>query len=210
MSPVNPGLRLSAPRLDPPPETIAISTPSGPVVGILDSHVPSAPYFSITGLPFAEPPHPLQPAVPRSLWTAPLECFSPGLAVPQKESTGLGKILGVIIPEGADIGKSGPDCLNLNILAPSPPSLLSKAPVQIWLHGGSNVMCSNKGDFGGFSNTASSTFVSRGLVCVSLNYRTGMHGFLHIKETGATNLALRDVILGLEWVRDHSKFHPNP
>ena len=61
----------------------------------------------------------------------------------------------------------------------------------------------------GFSNTASSAFVGRGVVCVALNYRVGLHGFLH--TDGATNLALRDVILGLEWVRDHvSAFGGDP
>ena len=39
------------------------------------------------------------------------------------------------------------------------------------------------------------------MVCVSLNYRLGLHGFLHIPERGITNLALRDLLCGLQWVQ---------
>jgi carboxylesterase type B len=78
---------------------------------------------------------------------------------------------------------------------------LTKLPVMVWIHGGSYTMCSNKGDFPGFSNTASGTFVRRGVVCVSLNYRVAAHGFLHVPDAGITNLALRDLICGLEWVQ---------
>jgi len=122
-----------------------------------------------------------------------------------------GKILGVEISH--DIGASGDDCLNLNILTPhsSTPMPPTSLPVMVWIHGGSNVMCSNKGDFGGFSNTASSTFVSRGVVCVSINYRVALHGFLHLPDHNITNLALRDIILSLTWVRDNiSSFNGDP
>lgn len=134
-----------------------------------------------------------------------MDCFHYGDACPQKGTTGLDSTLGVKPSWSSedDIGQmGGPDCLNLAVLTPLDAIRAgNKLPVMVWIHGGSNVMCSNKGDFAGFSPTACAAFVERGIVCVSLNYRLALFGFLHLAEKGITNLALRDLICGLQYVK---------
>eukprot|EP00037_Helgoeca_nana_P028324 m.332674 g.332674 ORF g.332674 m.332674 type:complete len:449 (-) comp27730_c0_seq3:3490-4836(-) len=201
-----PGARMNTQSATPSSDaqTIKVQTPAGTVRGLVTGDGTAA-WASFCGVPFAEVTRPLRPPSPRSAWEGELDCFAYGDACPQKESTGLGKLLGVNVPAGVDVGRVGDDCLNLNILTPMTSSVatagLTKLPVMVWIHGGSNTMCSNKGDFPGFSNTASGTFVRRGVVCVSLNYRVAAHGFLHVPDAGITNLALRDLICGLEWVQ---------
>jgi para-nitrobenzyl esterase len=166
--------------------------------------------IAFNGIPFANVTKPLQNPAPKDVWKGELDCFAYGDACPQNESTGLGKILRVDVPKGADTGVSSDDCLNLNVLTPTL-STSSLLPVMVWIHGGSNVMGSNKGDFCGWSNTATGVLVRRGVVCVSLNYRVGAHGFLHLPEHGITNLALRDIICGLQWVQSEvSAFGGDP
>ena len=56
------------------------------------------------------------------------------------------------------------------------------------------------------------------MIVVSLNYRVGPYGFLWGEEVeegvGKGNAGIRDVVMGLEWVRDHitdvSQLHPHP
>ena len=39
------------------------------------------------------------------------------------------------------------------------------------------------------------------VVCVSVNYRLAMHGHMHLPKQKVTNLALRDLIASLEWIK---------
>jgi carboxylesterase type B len=75
----------------------------------------------------------------------------------------------------------------------------SPLPVLVWIHGGSNANGSNS-QLGHLQPM--DDFSREGLVCVSLNYRLGIHGFLHLPTQGVTNLAIRDLCAGLRWVRD--------
>src|SRR5699024_5383340 len=47
-----------------------------------------------------------------------------------------------------------------------------------------------------------STFARDGVVCVTLNYRLSMEGFLYTGDEHS-NLGLRDQIAALQWVRDN-------
>ncbi len=96
------------------------------------------------------------------------------------------------------------DCLFLNVVRPSaePPSRRPR-PVMVWLHGGA------------YALGASSQLIYRGdelatsgdVVLVTLNYRLGALGFLDLRSAGDeeadSNVALRDVLLALHWVRDN-------
>ncbi|WP_037603663.1 carboxylesterase/lipase family protein [Streptacidiphilus rugosus] len=110
-----------------------------------------------------------------------------------------------LIPE---IDIPGDDCLNLNVWTPDPAARL---PVMVWLHGGA--FANGSGSVPGYDGTA---FARDGVVLVTLNYRLGAEGFLHLAEsdsdapaadarggTGAANLGLLDQIAALEWVRDN-------
>jgi para-nitrobenzyl esterase len=87
----------------------------------------------------------------------------------------------------------GPDYLTLNIYAPE--SETAGRPVMVFIHGGSFVAGSKDApvyDGGAFARD--------GVVCVVINYRLGIEGFLPI-EGAPTNLGLRDMIAALQWIR---------
>src|SRR5262245_50176429 len=74
-----------------------------------------------------------------------------------------------LIPE-VDI--PGDDFLNLNVWTPDPAGRL---PVMVWIHGGA--FSNGSGSVPGYDGTA---FARDGVVMVSLNYRLGAQGFLHL------------------------------
>ena len=94
---------------------------------------------------------------------------------------------------------SSEDCLFLNIWSRGPGG--PPRPVLVWVHGGS------------FLNGAGSdplydgrTFAARGdVVVVTVNYRLGPLGFLHLGGDGGAddNAGLRDIVAALAWVRDN-------
>ena len=102
------------------------------------------------------------------------------------------------------------DCLYVNIQTPAE-SPKEKLPVLVWIHGG--------GFITGDANSNDGTqFAKKGIVFVSLSYRTGALGFLSLPELSAENergisgnYGLLDMIMGLEWVRDNiAKFGGDP
>lgn len=97
---------------------------------------------------------------------------------------------------------SSEDCLSLNVWAPSG---AEKAPVIVWIHGGSLRI-------GGAAQPMyeATAYAERGIVFVSINYRLGVLGWLAHPELVAEdpdglagNYGLRDQIAALEWVRDN-------
>ncbi|MFI1766594.1 carboxylesterase/lipase family protein [Streptomyces sp. NPDC020800] len=91
----------------------------------------------------------------------------------------------------------GDDFLNLNVWTPDPAARL---PVMVWIHGGA--FTNGSGALTGYDGTA---FARDGVVLVTLNYRLGAEGFLHLGpgDTGRANLGLLDQIAALTWVRDN-------
>lgn len=94
---------------------------------------------------------------------------------------------------GADQSQ-GDDFLVLNIWAPAN---ANGAPVMVFIHGGAFT-----GGAGAADVYDGAAFARAGVVCVTINYRLGIEGFLPI--TGApTNLGLRDQLFALKWVQDN-------
>lgn len=100
------------------------------------------------------------------------------------------------------------DCLNLNIWAPgqSPDGTRPhNLPVMVWIFGG--------GFTAGSGNTNlynGESLAGHDVIVVTINYRLGALGWLHIpgaEDDGGRpltgNLGFSDQILALEWVRDH-------
>lgn len=88
----------------------------------------------------------------------------------------------------------GDDFLVLNVWTPSN---AAGAPVMVFIHGGAFTGGAGAADV--YDGTA---FARAGIVCVTINYRLGIEGFLPI--AGApTNLGLRDQISALRWVQDN-------
>lgn len=91
--------------------------------------------------------------------------------------------------------EKGDDYLNANIWAPAN---AEAAPVMVFVHGGAFIAGSNRA-----STYDGATFARDGVVCLSVNYRMGVEGFLPIPGA-PTNLGLHDLIQALRWVRENS------
>jgi len=178
--------------------TKKVRTSKGTVVGFQPTLDAACVHFR--GVPFAATTggeNKWRPPQPREAWgTQDLECFRFGAASQQNMKKSMGGLLGASVAE--DVGVVGDDCLNLNITAPKDTSN-GLLPVLVWVHGGANANGSNAQLGHVFP---SDEFAEKGLVCVSINYRLAMHGFLHLPTQGVTNLALRDLIAGLSWVQE--------
>ena len=85
------------------------------------------------------------------------------------------------------------DCLYLNVYAPASPG---PHPVLVWIHGGGGVM-------GAPHQFDASAYARRGVVVVTIAYRLGVLGMLHLPGVADSNLSLRDQVAALEWVRDN-------
>ena len=106
-------------------------------------------------------------------------------------------------PDDQVPGGIGEDCLRLTIWTPGLDD--ARRPVLFWIHGGGWIYeDANYADYDG------EALAARGdVVVVSVDYRLGAFGFLHLEEIAGSEYAtsgtvgLQDQIAGLEWVRDH-------
>ena len=96
------------------------------------------------------------------------------------------------------------DCLFLNVWRPADRTGES-LPVMVWIHGGAYALGSGSQPL----YDATSLAATHGIVVVTINYRLGALGFLDLTAFSSDetpfdgNLALRDILLALEWVRDN-------
>lgn len=174
-----------------------VSTASGLVSGVDKGDVS---YF--LGVPYAAPPvGALRFALPQapakwdgvrdaSAWGPVAPQFVPSDAEMEKVLPGLD--LKPLI--GGDM-TFGDDFLLANIWKPS--GDVSGAPVMMFIHGGAFTGGAGSADV--YDGTA---FARAGIVCVTINYRLGVEGFLPIPGA-PTNLGLRDQLFALWWVRDN-------
>ncbi len=145
------------------------------------------------GIRYAEPP------MGEFRWRAPVpavdaegvvDALEFGPACPQPRSPA------VPMPEGIRFDE---DCLSLNVWAPEGHG--DPLPVMVWLHGGAYLYGT-----GAQSVYGGAELAVDGVVVVTLNYRLGALGFLELTRCGEPgefdgNLALRDVLLALQWVQ---------
>ena len=146
--------------------------------------------LSFRGMPYAAPPVAalrFQPPQPPARWDGERDASEFGPTAPQAGSGALGDLLpNVVIP--------GDDYLNLNVWTPG---LDGRAPVMVFIHGGS--FTSGSGAVSIYDGTR---FARDGVVLVTINYRLGVDGFLWFGD-GVPNLGLLDQVAALEWVRDN-------
>ncbi len=134
------------------------------------------------GVPYAEPPvGELRFRAPRPVphWAGVRDATKWAPRAPQPELTGR-RFTG------------DEDCLYLNVYAPAEPG---SYPVLVWIHGGGGVM-------GAPHQFDASAYARRGVVVVTVAYRLGVLGMLHLPGVADSNLSLRDQVAALEWVRD--------
>jgi para-nitrobenzyl esterase len=113
----------------------------------------------------------------------------------------------VLVPEWTSLNRREPmgeDCLNLNLWTPSA-TRGGKRPVMVWLHGGGYASGSpNMVPYDG-ANLAR----THDVVVVGLTHRLNVFGFAYLADLGgerfaeASNAGMKDIILGLEWIRDN-------
>ena len=143
------------------------------------------------GVPYAAPitrdnrfeaPEPVAP------WLGVREVTTLGHVCPQLPTYGP---VGTAATSGLEWGN---DFLTLNIRTPT---LDGKAPVLVWIHGGGYAV-------GSANETVlqSGAFAASGIVEVTVNYRLGALGFLHIPGK-PDNRGLLDQIAALRWVHDN-------
>jgi para-nitrobenzyl esterase len=136
------------------------------------------------GVPYAEPPvGELRFRAPRPVrpWSGERDATKWAARAPQPELTGRGFT-------------GDEDCLYLNVYAPASPG---SYPVLVWIHGGGGVL-------GAPHQFDGSAFARRGVVVVTVAYRLGVLGMLHLPGVADSNLSLRDQVAALEWVRGNA------
>jgi para-nitrobenzyl esterase len=155
------------------------------------------PVSSFLGIRYAEPPtgqRRFRPPVPVSPGPGALDGTAPGPAAPQNPESPA--------PPGAKprIWSEG-GCLNLNIWTPATDG--PARPVMVWIHGGAYLSgSSSDGMYDGARLAAAGD-----AVVVTINYRLGALGFLHLADLlepgyeDSSNLALLDQLEALRWVR---------
>ena len=171
-------------------DRVQVALADGVVEGVADGGVKR--FFS---LPYAAPvtqERRFREPQPVERWPGVRDASRRGPCAPQNPSVqaeiDTDALMGVAGPEG-------PDYLTLNVFAPAEPA--GPAPVMVFVHGGSFVAGSK--DAPVYDGSA---FARDGVVCVVINYRLGIEGFVPAKGA-PTNLGLRDMIAALQWVRDN-------
>src|SRR5260221_6939615 len=164
-----------------------INTSSGSVRGSVAGNV-----LSFKGIPYAEPPfgrRRFRPPEPVKPCHGICDALTYGPTAPKPPYF---PPFDAILPEPAIPGE---ECLNLNIWTPVTGD--AKLPVLVWIHGGA---------FSNGSNAVSaydgSSFARDGVICVSINYRLGVDGFLFLGD-GISNLGILDQLLALKWVHEN-------
>ncbi|KAK5168276.1 uncharacterized protein LTR77_006845 [Saxophila tyrrhenica] len=97
------------------------------------------------------------------------------------------------------------NCLSINIVRPS--ECQGKLPVMFWIHGGSyQVGTSGLSYYNLTYIVQRSVEIGKPMIAASINYRKGGWGNMYsieIQGSGNTNLALRDMRMGLAWVQEN-------
>src|SRR5499427_755085 len=174
-----------------------VETSAGKIRGLVVDRVQA-----FKGVPFGAstagarrflPPVKVQP------WTGVRDAFEIGLRCPIVDS--------VLVPEWTSLNlrePQGEDCLNLSLWTPGA-TKGGKRPVMVWLHGGGYSAGSpNMVPYDG-ANLAR----KHDVVVVRVTHRLNVFGFAYLAElggeqfAGASNVGMKDVILGLEWIRDN-------
>lgn len=154
------------------------------------------------GVPYAAPPvgqNRFKEPRPVTPWAGERDATQAGDCAPHRIKAFPAIDLAPLVGHGGDDGE---DYLTLNIWAPED---ASGRPVMVFIHGGGFVIGSKDAPV-----HDGSAFARSGVVCVAVNYRLGIDGFLPIPGA-PTNLGLRDMIFALQWVqRNIAEFGGDP
>lgn len=184
--------RRGAPRSTVP----IVRTEAGDVRGLVDGGL-----LRFLGVPYAAPPVGdlrLRPPRPVEPWTGVLDATVAPTLAPQQGTT----------------DPRAEDCLRLTVTTPSiaaDASADGAFPVVVWLHGGAFVAGAAEDD-----STRPHALARAGAVVVSVSYRLGALGWLHLghlseEDADSGNLGLLDQAAALRWVgRNIAAFGGDP
>jgi para-nitrobenzyl esterase len=135
---------------------------------------------------------------PAAAWAGVRDALQPGPAAPQTGGPAAALL-------GLEVERTDESCLTLDVWTPGPGG--TPRPVLVWLHGGGFTTGS-----GALPVYDGDTLARAGdVVVVTLNYRLGALGFLHLPELAdaegdaTANFGLLDQIAALEWVRANAE-----
>ena len=173
-----------------------VETGAGRVRGLLVDRVQTfkaIPYgASTTGARRFLPPVKVTP------WTGVRDAFAFGSRSPQ--------VPAAFVPEWQPLTGTEPmseDCLHLNVWTPA--AARGRRPVMVWLHGGGYT----GGSPAALPYDGANLARRHDVVVVSITHRLNVFGFIYLAELGgerfadASNAGQKDIIAGLEWVRDN-------
>ncbi|MDQ1033992.1 para-nitrobenzyl esterase [Streptomyces sp. V3I8] len=166
---------------------VTVATRDGSLLGAVNGDI-----AVFKGIPYAAPPvgpNRFRPPRPVEPWDGVRDALAYGPTVPKGPYP---SPFDEIIP---DVDIAGEDCLNLNVWTPERSGRL---PVMVWVHGGSFTNGS-----GAVPLYDGSRFARDGIVCVTVNYRLGVDGFLHLGDGDTANLGLLDQLAALRWVQEN-------
>ena len=161
-------------------------TRQGQVRGIREGAI-----LRFLGVPYAAPPVRFELPESPAPWDGVRDALEPGDCAPHRITPFPGLDVEPLVGKG---GLGGRDYLTLNIRAPDE---ARDRPVMVFIHGGGFVIGSKD-----CAVQVGAAFARSGLVCVAINYRLGVDGFLPVPGA-PTNLGLRDMLFALQWVRDN-------
>ena len=149
---------------------------------------------SFLGVPYADPPQRFELPEPRTPWQGIRDATQRGACAPHRvrELPQLDVI--PLVGSGGD-GSDG-DYLLTNVWMPEN---AKDAPVMVWVHGGGFVVGSKDAPV-----SDGTQFAKSGVVCIAINYRLGIDGFLPVPGA-PTNLGLRDILFAFRWVQENAK-----
>ena len=176
-------------------KSLAVKCVNGTFVGKKTENV-----IAYKGIPFVG----RQP-VGELRWKAPVD-VAPDNGVYEAYYNGKSPIQMETITEGGSLYVQGEDCLYLNVWKADEKNA-AKKPVMVWIHGGAYEM----------GGTADPLYECHNLVkenpdviTVSVEYRVGVFGFLHLSQLpdgkdypDAQNLGLMDQMMALKWVHEN-------
>lgn len=163
-------------------------------------YLPSFDQDVFLGIPYSYPPtapYRFLPARPlNSSWTGLRNATNYGHTCPSADTTDLA------LPYGMS-----EDCLYVNVIRPASISKDRKLNILFWIHGGSyQTGASSLPNYNLTYIVNRSVEIGTPILAVSVNYRKGPWGLMYgdaIKAEGNENLAIKDVMLALRWVKEN-------
>ncbi|MCG0286988.1 carboxylesterase/lipase family protein [Streptomyces sp. PSAA01] len=168
-----------------------VATSQGAVRGRREEH---ATVFR--HIPYAAPPRGaarFAPPVPHPPWDGVRDATAAGPTAPQPKRDAFGDL--DMSPYFGQGWVPGEDYLAVNVWTPD--TARDDLPVMVFVHGGGFVAGSTRSAL--YDGTA---FARDGVVLITLNYRLGVPGFLHLPDA-PDNRGLLDVIAALRWVEEN-------